>query len=77
MNKEQDISAAQLHQATAQALGLMLQAIAQQTNATRLHQDMQARLQAARIVGINPLALQLLEQAASILKIDEATKGKN
>ena len=77
MNEEKDISAAQLHQATAQDLVLVLQAIAQQTNPTRLQQDMQARLQAARIVGINPLTLQLLEQATSILKIDEATKGKS
>lgn len=67
--KSQKTEAENLHEAIAQSLGLILQSLAQQMNQQRLHADLQQRIQAARIVGINPLAIRLLEQSGAILGV--------
>lgn len=54
-------------EATCQALGLLLKSVAQQMNEPALLEDLRRRTQAARIVGINPLAIQMLEAATGIL----------
>lgn len=69
--KNQPTEVENLCEAIAQSLGLMLQALAQQSNPHRLHADLQARIQTARIVGINPLAIRLLEQSSAILDVDK------
>ena len=59
-----------LYEAMWQSLGLVLQTVAQQTNAQRLLQDLRVRMQSARIVGIHPLTIDLLEHASGILEIE-------
>lgn len=72
--KIQKTEAENLYEATAQSLGLILQSLSQQMNQSRLHEDLQQRIQAARIVGINPLAIRLLEQSSAILEVSTREK---
>jgi hypothetical protein len=57
----------EMFEATCQALGLLLKSVAQQMNEPALLEDLRKRTQSARIVGINPLAIRLLESASGIL----------
>ena len=67
---------AEMFEATCQALGLLLKSVAQQMNEPALLEDLHKRTQAARIVGINPLAIQILESAAGILSANRPRRDE-